>query len=540
MTEMRLRDPDQIEIYLEGNEKGGRIDRAGWVFKDAEIKFGIGEDMMKVFLKSNVSEPRFIKLRWVFSASEMRQEPVRVMDEAWERGYGRLQWHGIEPENTTPWAFAVSNGSDSAPDVSERRTECFGVKVRPNAMCLWQYDQKGVTLWADVRCGGVGVRLAGREITVCEVLFREYCNMSAFSAVNAFYSLLCDDPLVPKEKIYGSNNWYYAYGHFTQEDIVNDAKLISGLCEGLTNRPFMVIDDGWENPVRSCPLKSRPTCPDMRQLADEIRRAGAKPGIWIRYLIDREYGLFPAGSEQRMTRDGTYLDPSHPDVLKVIAKQTDQIVNEWGYRLIKHDFSTFDIFGYWGSQTRDFLTKDRWTFFDRSKTTAEIIKNLYAVILEAAKGNAVILGCNVIGHLAAGYVHANRTGDDTSGMEWERTRFMGVNTLAFRMVHNGNFYAADPDCVGATELVPWKLNREWLKAVGSSGTTLFISCKPGIFTEAEYGDMKQALARNSLQNDTLVPVDWMETTCPRRWLLNGEPVTYDWLPDEGAVSIKTE
>lgn len=532
---MLIRLPDQVGIYLENDfryEQGSTM-RLG----DAELTVSREKGVLKVFLKADRSEPKYVKLRWLFCDDEKRMDPVRVMEEAWERGYGTLQWRGIDPGACTPWAFAVSNGTDTDPDASGRFTECFGVRVRPNAMCFWQYDQKGITLWADVRCGGTGVRLAGRELAVCEILFREYRDMSAFRAVNAFYGELCVDPLTPPEKIYGANNWYYAYGHFDHADIVNDAKLISGLCAGLSNRPYMVIDAGWETFVRSRELSSGKNCPDMKKLAEEITAAGAKPGIWIRYLIDKECGLFPRLGTQKLMRDKDYLDPSHPDVLEMVYSQTNRIVNEWGYRLIKHDFSNYDIFGLWGNQSRNALAKDGWHFYDMSRTTAEIIKTFYETILKGTGGNAVILGCNVIGHLAAGYVHANRTGDDTSGRKWEPNRHMGVNTLAFRMVHNRNFYAADPDCVGATDRVPWNLNREWLRAVGCSGTTLFISCKPDVFTEKEYGEMREALARNSVQEDMLEPVDWMETTNPEKWLLNGEPVSFDWIPEGGAESF---
>lgn len=520
---MLTRKPDLAEVFIEGNG-----------INDASVAVTLEKDVLRVFLKAVASQPRYVKLRWVFTPSEKRNEPVHVMEEGWERGYGTLKWRGIDPGEATPWVFAVSNGTDTNSDVSGRLTECFGVKVRPNAMCLWQYDPKGVTLWADVRNGGAGVKLMGRELIVCEVLFREYRDTTAFRAVNAFYGVLCDDLLVAPEKIYGANNWYYAYGHFDHQDVVNDAKLISDLCAGLENRPYMVIDAGWES-GRHRVLLPGSGFPDMKKLAEDITARGAKPGIWVRYLIDEECGIFPRLAPQRMARDTDYLDPSHPDVLNVVYEQTDQIVNEWGYRLIKHDFSTFDIFGRWGHPSNNKgIALDGWHFWDETKTTAEIIKNFYAAILKGTKGNGVILGCNVIGHLAAGYVHANRTGDDTSGRYWDMNRRHGVNALAFHMVHNRNFYAADPDCVGATDRVPWNMNREWLKAVGCSGNTLFMSIKPGIFNEEQYDEMRQALAVNSVQEDMLEPVDWMETVNPTQWLLNGKPVTFNWVPEEGS------
>ena len=51
---------------------------------------------------------------------------------------------------------------------------------------------------------------------------------------------------------------------------------------------------------------------------------------------------------------------------------------------------------------------------------------------------------------------ANRTGDDVSGRLWERTRRMGVNTLAFRLAQNRSFFIVDADCVPLTKAIEWK------------------------------------------------------------------------------------
>lgn len=154
--------------------------------------------------------------------------------------------------------------------------------------------------------------------------------------------------------------------------------------------------------------------------------------------------------------------------------------------------------------------------------------DLYRTIREAAD-DAVVLGCNVIGHLTAGLAEMNRTGDDTSGREWERTRKMGVNTLAFRMLHHKAFYDADADCVGVTGMIPWERNREWLRAVSVSGTPLFVSCDPKVADEEIYADLEAAFTRSAAQTDELIPLDWMENTCPERWPLNGEEIRFRWI-----------
>lgn len=144
-----------------------------------------------------------------------------------------------------------------------------------------------------------------------------------------------------------------------------------------------------------------------------------------------------------------------------------------------------------------------------------------------------MLGCNVIGHLAAGLVHINRTGDDTSGMEWERVRKYGVNALAFRMLHNEAFFLSDADCVGIMGKIDWNLNREWLSAVSHSGTPLFVSPKPNVMSESQLQELKEAYKVNSFQEDVLVPLDWMENVTPEKWLLNGQEKQFNWYEKTG-------
>src|SRR5205814_2897866 len=101
------------------------------------------------------------------------------------------------------------------------------------------------------------------------------------------------------------------------------------------------------------------------------------------------------------------------------------------------------------------LTDPGWHFADRSLTNAEIILRLYQTLRDAAK-ETILLGCNTIGHLGAGLFEIQRSGDDTSGRIWERTRRMGINTLAFRQPQHKTFFMADPDCAAHTRHTPWE------------------------------------------------------------------------------------
>jgi alpha-galactosidase len=142
-----------------------------------------------------------------------------------------------------------------------------------------------------------------------------------------------------------------------------------------------------------------------------------------------------------------------PDVRQKVADDIARL-HQWGFELIKHDYTTFDVLGRWGYQMGSAMTRDGWTFATGpSRTTAEVISDLYSAIRRAASGS-VIIGCNTVSHLSAGQFEICRIGDDTSGTEWARTRKMGVNTLAFRGAQHGAFYVADADCVGVTISLP--------------------------------------------------------------------------------------
>ncbi len=189
------------------------------------------------------------------------------------------------------------------------------------------------------------------------------------------------------------------------------------------------------------------------------------------------------------------------------------------------------------------LTDEGWAFADRSRTTAEIARALYNAIREGAGEHTVIIGCNTIGHLAAGLFELQRTGDDTSGHEWERTRRMGVNTLAFRGTQHEKFFAADADCVGVTTAVPWALNKQWLDLLSRSGTPLFVSAAAdavGSVGSEQRKVLREAFARAAVTQPVAEPLDWLESTTPKRWKLGLETVIYDWYGAKGIETVESK
>jgi alpha-galactosidase len=208
-------------------------------------------------------------------------------------------------------------------------------------------------------------------------------------------------------------------------------------------------------------------------------------------------------------------------------------IREWGYELIKHDYSTFDIFGRWGFQMGTALTRDGWTFAAGSaRTTAEVINDLYRTIRSAA-GDSLVIGCNTVSHLSAGVFEICRIGDDTSGTEWGRTRKMGVNTLAFRGAQHGAFYVADPIASASRTRSP-VVQQTVARFAARSGTMLFVSLAPDALGEEQRRDLRVALELASEAHGLCEPIDWQRTTLPARWKLMNRESRFDWIGVDGA------
>jgi len=504
-----IRLPDFAEVMVEKDEAN-----------DAALRYEVLEDRVNVYLTAPTYHPKIVKLRW---AAKITGD-VRVLGDAWERSYADLGFIGLTTEKAHPWYFVMNYAGG---------TDCVGVAVRPASLVSWVVDCEGVTAFCDVRSGSIGVALGNRELLVGSFMSESYASDrdNSFEAACDFCGKMCPDPVLPTEPVYGGNNWYYAYGHSSYDEIISDASLQAKLAEGLDNPPFMVIDDGWQPNPCAGPWVANEKYGDMKKVADEFKKMGVRPGIWVRFLRV-ETDAIPA--EWRF-ENRKYLDPSLPEVIAHIKETVRRIVFDWGYELIKHDFSFYDIFGLWGKDAGKYVTRGEWKFHDRTRTSAEIYVDFCKAILEATEGKAYILGCNCVSHLTAGLCHINRTGDDTSGTEWNRTRRMGVNTLAFRLPQNGKFFMADADCAGFIKgKIPFSLNKEWVTLLAKSGTPLFISAPNGAFSEEEFAYMKEMYKIASEQKNVAVPLDWQYNATPAKWSIDGEEVSFQWFDETGA------
>ena len=548
------RAPDKVSISVESDGSFASAsarsqDHLVWELSDVRVTLATTPEGALAISANSSDALRGISLRWAH-----RFAPgVSFLGDTWERSYGDLGWQEDGFLRAMPWYFLANRGEQTAG---------YGVQTGGGGLACWRADREGVTLELDVRSGGRGVELGQRELGVATIVQRlPRVGESPFEAAKALCAALCPAPSAPTAPIIGHNDWYWLYGRNSEALILEATeRMVELFPDNSPTRPWSVIDDGWQETGSGSLANSNggpwsasaAAFPDMESLAQKIRGLGARPGIWLRPLLTKTE--VPASWRLRNPRPadaaaGQVLDPSVPEVLGLVRADILRL-RSWGYEMIKHDYTTFDVAGRWGNEMdspHPGFTSDGWTFADRSRTTAEILRTLYATIREAAGNDAMVMGCNTVGHLAAGLVDIQRIGDDTSAFDWDRTRKMGVNTLAFRGVQHESFFAADADCVPISPHIPWNLSAAWMNLVAQSGTPLFLSIDPAACGKTQQRAIRHAMAEALRGGAVAEPLDWFNNKTPNLWHFSGasRETRFEWdgvtcPPEELAGAVPME
>jgi alpha-galactosidase len=503
--------PDEVSALVNGETvmltgKGKEI----WTYQNLTVSLKNNRNGIAVTIHAPGVKLSSVSLQW---KTPVKQSSL-ILNDQWERTYGDVSWHTPIATEILPWYFLEQNG---------KTTNGFGVKTGTGSFCSWKVTNDQLDLVMDTRSGGNAVQLGDRKLQAAEIVtVKSNPGESTFQTARRFMKLMCAKARIPKQPVYGINDWYFSYGNNSEKLIIEHTKMMAPMADGLNNRPFSVIDAGWFEGPPSMPNdccwgdnmnKANHKFGDMAKLAAVIKTIGMRPGIWTRPLC----GSYKDASSLTLPiikgreENKPVLDPTIPENLERI-KSYFKLYKHWGYEMVKFDGA---------------MTVDNWSMHDTSKTNAEIILNLYQTIREAA-GDTYIIGCNTISHLSAGLFELNRVGDDTSGNEWSRTKKMGVNTLAFRGMQQGIFYAADGDCVGLTPKVPWEKNKQWMELVAKSGTPLFISAQPEATGTEQKKVIKDCFQLASQHLPVGEPLDWMENAFPKKWKLNGKTELFNW------------
>lgn len=485
-----------------------------WTFQQLTVDLAHTGDALSVRVQAPGMAIQQLRLGW-----DIRFAPAsRYLGDHWERSYGDLAWENADPARKAPWYLLVYDG---------RQTLAFGVRTGARTICYWQADPQQLQLVLDMHSGGEGVLLGDRVLHAADIVTTQSTpGETPFRTDARFCKMLCQKPRLPASPVYGINDWYFAYGNNSRDLILESTRSMTDLATDTDNRPFSVIDDGWQGEDFSVPNAK---FGDMSAVAAQIVRLGMRPGLWTRPLLangkDRPADLIPLRNGETAGRE-RYIDPTIPGN----AQRIGDVIRghrHWGFELVKHDYSTYDLFGRWGFEMKETLTAPGWHFYDRSKTNAEIVLDLYHTIRKAA-GPIYLIGCNTMSHLSAGIFELDRIGDDTSGKEWARTLKMGVNTMGFRLPQHNAFYAADGDCVGLTTQIPWEKNKQWMQLLAESGAPLFISAQQAATGKQQREYIRTCFSLAAKVQPPAEPLDWLTNPRPAKWRLNDRVVEFDW------------
>lgn len=242
--------------------------------------------------------------------------------------------------------------------------------------------------------------------------------------------------------IAGWNSWDYYRWTITEEEVLRNARFIAAdpVLSKYVKR--IIVDDGWQYCYGE--WDANPLFPHgMKYLADELKKLGFEPGLWIAPTIIEPHcriaqlnkdwlamseGGQPCLGYSCMERHGFLLDPTVPEVREFLRNLFDRYA-AMGYSYFKLDFM--------GS------TLEARKFHDPSVPRTEIPRMIVQAAYEGAKDRAQILGCNYFYCGGNEFVDSVRIGGDIHA-RWENIMANAVAVAS--MFHtNGRLWINDPD-----------------------------------------------------------------------------------------------
>lgn len=259
-------------------------------------------------------------------------------------------------------------------------------------------------------------------------------------------------------------SWYHYFQKITAGDIRSNLQVAVRL-KDVYPLDLVQIDDGFETQVGDW-YTFRPGFPDgMAPLAEEIRREGFLPGIWLApFIIDRrsrlahehpEYLLrnragTPVNAGFGWDRITTALDITRPDALEHAVGVVSTAAHEWGYPYLKLDF----LYAAALPGIRHNPTLNR----------AQTLYRGMQAIRAAVGSETLLLGCGLPLGAGLGLVDAMRIGADVSPSWYpergalsplirEEHQYPSVRgalqNILLRAPQQGVWWINDPDCLMA-------------------------------------------------------------------------------------------
>jgi alpha-galactosidase len=283
-------------------------------------------------------------------------------------------------------------------------------------------------------------------------------------------------------------SWYHYFHAVTEDALRANLKSLASM---RAEFPLEVVqlDDGYQSALGDWDTTNAKFPSGLARIADEIRAAGFRAGIWTApllamrdsrlmrehpdwFITHPEHGPLRAGYNTNWTAGedafAYALDPSHPALREHLERLFARLVREFGYSYLKLDFL------YAGAA--------EGVRHGTNMTRAEALRAGLDAIRRGAGDDAFILGCGCPLGPAVGVVDGMRVGPDVAP-SWNDSRgdpstVHAIDAVIARSFMHRRLWLNDPDCL-MLRARETRLNAEergaLAAAIAMSGGMLLIS-----------------------------------------------------------------
>ena len=300
---------------------------------------------------------------------------------------------------------------------------------------------------------------------------------------------------------------------------------------------YLQIGKGWEASIGSYQADAEKFPNGMKSVADQIHAKGLKAGIRFtpfcvavnselvqthpEYFLQERDKKKPASIV--LPEDGrevVLLDVSHPGAQARIRENTQKLIDEWGYDLIKADLLAYAI----GPLTE----LNNFVAHDASLTAVELYRlgvQLLNQIIDENEEEVVLAACNTCRGLSIGDFVLNETASGYGGHigegSWESPQGLRpiANAHAAHLPMYGNAWTNEFGTLTINEPLPLNEALIALTMAGLSGGV--VTCADDFRTlKPERAELLAKIF--PLIGDAAIPVDLYDSKFPQIWNL---PVT---------------
>lgn len=314
-------------------------------------------------------------------------------------------------------------------------------------------DRTGYTIiYADMNNGALRYSKDLEGVTIenpYEILDLYFASGTYDEVFDSYFETLGIKPLTT-EKIKGYTSWYNYYQNINEEVILRD---LNSLCTQKDLVNTFQVDDGYQTAVGDwLSIDSKKFPNGMKYIADSIHEKGLQAGIWLAPFGAQKGSVIAREHADWLIKDkkgkpiciganwgGFYaLDIYNDDARDYIKKVFNEILNVWGFDLVKLDFL-------YGAAILPL----------HGKTRGKIAYDSIDLLRECV-GNKKILGCGVQQMPCFGKVEYMRIGADMA-LGWEHSLLRknmhredvstpnAIHNSIYRRCLNGRAFLCDPD-----------------------------------------------------------------------------------------------